>query len=62
MGLFDRLDVAFAETLYLEANALRALIRVYADIRGLDFIGLKIFLREDIWKRVNEGGSENQAI
>ena len=54
--LFDRLDVAFAETLDLEANALRALIRVYADIRGLDFIGLKIFLGEDIWKRVNEGG------
>lgn len=54
--LFDRLDVAFAENHQIEANALRALIRVYADIRGLDSLSLKIFLREDIWKRITIDG------
>jgi hypothetical protein len=48
--------VAFAESHELEANALRALIKVYADMRGLDNIDLKIFLREDIWKRITEAG------
>lgn len=54
--LLDRLDVAFAESHELEANAIRALIRVYSDLRPLDQIELKIFLREDIWKRVTAGG------
>jgi hypothetical protein len=54
--LLDRLDVAFVENHALEANALRALIRVYADIRNRDEISLKIFLREDIWKRITERG------
>lgn len=56
--LLDRLDVAFAENHHLEANALRALLRVYGDIRALDSISLKIFIREDIWKRVTEGFRE----
>jgi hypothetical protein len=54
--LLDRLDVAFIENHALEANALRALVRSYADIKGRDHISLKIFLREDIWKRIMEGG------
>jgi hypothetical protein len=54
--LLDRLDVAFVENHALEANALRALIRAYADIRSRDNISLKIFLREDIWKRITEQG------
>jgi hypothetical protein len=54
--LLDRLDVAFVENHALEANALRALIRAYADIRNRDKISLKIFLREDIWKRITEQG------
>jgi hypothetical protein len=54
--LLDRLDVAFAESHELEANAIRALVRVYSDVRGLDHISLKVFLREDIWKRVTAGG------
>ncbi len=53
--LLDRLDVAFAENHELEAHALRALLRVYSDIRSLEKISMKIFLREDIWKRVTEG-------
>lgn len=54
--LLDRLDVAFVENHALEANALRALIRAYSDIRSRDEISLKIFLREDIWKRITEQG------
>jgi len=54
--LLDRLDVAFVENHALEANALRALIRAYADVRHRDEISLKIFLREDIWKRITEKG------
>jgi hypothetical protein len=54
--LLDRLDVAFVENHELEANALRALIRAYADVRHRDEISLKIFLREDIWKRITEKG------
>jgi hypothetical protein len=52
----DRLDVAFADSHELEANALRALIRVYGDLRAFKNISLKIFLREDIWQRISEGG------
>jgi hypothetical protein len=54
--LFDRLDVAFLDDHKLEENALRALIRVYLDFKGYGNISTKIFLREDIWKRVVEGG------
>jgi hypothetical protein len=54
--LLDRLDVAFVDNHELEANALRALVRAYADIRNLASISLKIFLREDIWKRITEQG------
>jgi len=54
--LLDRLDVAFVENHELEANALRALVRAYADIRNLGQLSLKIFLREDIWKRITEQG------
>jgi hypothetical protein len=54
--LLDRLDVAFAESHDLEANAIRALVRVYNDLRAMDQIAFKIFLREDIWKRVTSLG------
>jgi hypothetical protein len=54
--LLDRLDVAFAESHALEANAIRALVRVYSDLGALDQLSLKIFLREDIWQRVTGGG------
>ncbi len=52
----DRLDVAFADSQTLEANALRALFRVYRDMAGFDNIRLKIFLRNDIWERITVGG------
>jgi hypothetical protein len=54
--LFDRLDVAFAESPELEANGLRALFKTYLDMRELERIGIKIFLRTDIWKEVTRTG------
>jgi hypothetical protein len=52
----DRLDVAFAESEDLEGNALRALFKVYLDMAAHDHIKLKIFLRDDIWKRITASG------
>jgi GTPase SAR1 family protein len=52
----DRLDVAFADTPEVEVNALRALFRVYLDVKALDAIRLKIFLRSDVWARITSQG------
>jgi len=54
--LFDRLDVAFADSRELERNALRALFRAYNDLKKYDNICIKIFVRDDIWKRITSGG------
>lgn len=54
--LLDRLDVAFSEDVELEANALRALFRVYLDLLACQQIQLKIFLRTDIWARITSEG------
>lgn len=52
----DRLDVAFAESDELEGNALRALFRTYLDTIGFSNIRIKIFLRDDVWRRIVAGG------
>jgi hypothetical protein len=54
--LLDRLDVAFADTPTLEQNAIRALFRAYRDLQAYDRISLKIFLRDDIWRRITKIG------
>jgi hypothetical protein len=54
--LLDRLDVAFADSRPLEANALRALFKVYLDLVPRERIRLKIFLRTDIWSEITEAG------
>jgi hypothetical protein len=54
--LLDRLDVAFAEDVDLENNALRALFRVYLDLLALSNVRLKIFLRTDIWNLITTQG------
>src|SRR5690606_7625133 len=43
--LIDRLDVAFLESEELEANALRALFKVYLDLQKFNNVEIKIFLR-----------------
>lgn len=54
--LFDRLDVSFSSSPTLERSALRALFRVYSDLKPLENIKAKIFVRRDIWERITEGG------
>ena len=54
--ILDRLDVAFGDSAGLEENALRALFRVYRDMADLQHITLKIFLRDDIWRRITSAG------
>lgn len=54
--VLDRLDVAFADSADLEGNALRALFRVYRDVADLANISIKIFLRDDIWRRITVTG------
>lgn len=54
--LFDRLDVAFADSPELERNALRALFRAYNDLKAYGQIRMKIFVRDDIWQRITTGG------
>lgn len=54
--LFDRLDVAFAESQELERNALLSLFRTYLDLKNLDRVSLKLFLRVDIWNRITSAG------
>jgi hypothetical protein len=52
----DRLDVAFQDNDALEANALRALFKVYLDMMAYENMRLMVFLRTDIWKRITESG------
>jgi hypothetical protein len=54
--LIDRLDVAFSTSKQLEENALRALFRVYNDLKAYENIKPKIFLRDDIWQRITADG------
>lgn len=54
--LIDRLDVAFDESSQLETNALRSLFRVYLDLIPYTKISIKIFLRDDIWRKLSAGG------
>lgn len=54
--MLDRLDVAFTASPDLEANALRALFRVYKLLEPLRQLRLKIFLRTDIWSEITAGG------
>ncbi|HEX8065282.1 MAG TPA: hypothetical protein VF520_02015 [Thermoleophilaceae bacterium] len=54
--VLDRLDVAFEQHEALEQNALRALFKAYLDMQSLTQIGVKIFLRTDIWRRITTSG------
>lgn len=54
--LFDRLDIAFVDSAEVERNALRALFRTYNYLKGYNAVILKIFVRDDVWNRIVEGG------
>ena len=54
--ILDRLDVAFSDFVELEGNALRSLFRVYLDVVPYSHIFVKIFLRDDIWRKIVAAG------
>jgi hypothetical protein len=54
--VLDRLDIAFSDSLELEANALRSLFRVYLDLISWSHVFIKIFLRDDIWLKLLSTG------
>jgi hypothetical protein len=54
--VLDRLDVAFEQHEEVEQNALRALFKAYLDMQALQQVGIKIFLRTDIWRRITSSG------
>lgn len=54
--VIDRLDVAFLESEDLETNALRAIFKTYLDLQQYPEIKLKIFLRDDIWRKITSQG------
>lgn len=57
--LLDRLDEAFVGFPQFEIPALRALLRAYLDILAFDHIGLKLFIRKDLMKKIVRGGFVN---
>src|SRR5262245_54375455 len=57
--LLDRLDEAFTGYSYIERPAFRALLRVYLDFLAFDRIGLKLFVRKDLFRKIVQGGFVN---
>jgi hypothetical protein len=57
--VFDRLDEAFQASPAYERPALRALLRTYLDIQELSNLRMKLFLRNDLFLRIIEGGFVN---
>jgi len=57
--LLDRLDEAFTGYSEIERPALRALLRVYLDLLAFDRIGLKLFVRKDLFRKIVQGGFVN---
>ena len=54
--ILDRLDVAFPDSADLERHALRSLFRSYIDLLKYSHMSIKVFLRDDIWRRISTGG------
>ena len=57
--LLDRLDEAFVGYPDIELPALRALLRTYLDLHAFDRIGLKLFVRKDLFRNIIRGGFVN---
>lgn len=57
--VLDRLDEAFAGYSQIEVPALRALFRVYLDMQAYSNIKLKLFVRNDLFRKVVRGGFVN---
>ena len=57
--LLDRLDEAFTGYPDIELPALRALFRTYLDLLAFERIGLKLFVRKDLFRNIIRGGFVN---
>jgi hypothetical protein len=57
--VLDRLDEAFAGYSQIEVPVLRALFRVYLDMQAHSNIKLKLFVRNDLFRKVVRGGFVN---
>ena len=57
--VLDRLDEAFIGYVNIEVPALRALFRTYLDLQAFDHIKLKLFVRNDLFRKITHGGFVN---
>jgi hypothetical protein len=57
--VLDRLDEAFQGFPHIEVAALRALLRTYLDMLAYPNIRLKLFVRNDLFRKVIQGGFVN---
>jgi hypothetical protein len=57
--VLDRLDEAFQGFPSVEILALRALFRTYLDLNAYPRIRLKLFVRNDVFRKVTQGGFVN---
>jgi hypothetical protein len=57
--VMDRLDEAFVGRPDIEALALRALIRTFMDLQEFDHICLKLFVRNDLFRKITKEGFVN---
>ncbi len=57
--VLDRLDEAFVGYSNIEIPALRALFRTYLDLQAFDHIRLKLFVRNDLLRKIISGGFVN---
>jgi len=57
--VLDRLDEAFIGYANIEIPALRALFRTYLDLQAYDHIKLKLFVRNDLFRKITRGGFVN---
>lgn len=57
--VLDRLDEAFQGFPLVEVPALRALLRTYLDMLAYSRIRLKLFVRNDLFRKVVQGGFVN---
>ena len=57
--ILDRLDEAFVGFPEIEIPALRALLRTYLDVQAYENIKLKLFVRNDLFRKIIRGGFVN---
>ena len=57
--ILDRLDEAFVGFSQIEIPALRALFRTYLDVQAYNHVKIKLFVRNDLFRKIISGGFVN---